>query len=77
MPLATHHTESSNQATILIMTGWENGGHVSKLTTADIDHARRMIESGAESVAGMARILKVGRNTLGRALRVDRVGEGD
>ena len=27
-----------------------------------------MIESGQESVAGMARILKVGRNTLGRAL---------
>jgi DNA invertase Pin-like site-specific DNA recombinase len=44
-------------------------GRKPKLTAADVDHARRMIESGAESVAGMARILKVGRNTLGRALR--------
>lgn len=43
-------------------------GRKPKLTAADVDHARRMIESGAESVAGMARILKVGRNTLGRAL---------
>jgi DNA invertase Pin-like site-specific DNA recombinase len=45
-------------------------GRKPKLTAADVDHARRMIESGAESVAGMARILKVGRNTLGRALRL-------
>ena len=44
-------------------------GRKPKLTAADVDHARRMIENGAESVAGMARILKVGRNTLGRALR--------
>lgn len=44
-------------------------GRKPKLTAADVDHARRMIESGAESVAGMARILKVGRNTLGRALK--------
>jgi DNA invertase Pin-like site-specific DNA recombinase len=51
-------------------------GRKPKLTAADVDHARRMIASGAESVAGMARILKVGRNTLGRALRVDRLGEG-
>jgi hypothetical protein len=43
-------------------------GRKPKLTAADVDHARRMIESGAESVVGMARILKVGRNTLGRAL---------
>lgn len=44
-------------------------GRKPKLTAADVDHARRMIESGTESVAGMARILKVGRNTLGRALK--------
>lgn len=45
-------------------------GRKPKLAAADVDHARRMIASGAESVAGMARILKVGRNTLGRALRL-------
>jgi len=44
-------------------------GRKRKLTAADVDHARRMIEAGEETVAGMARILKVGRNTLGRALR--------
>ena len=44
-------------------------GRKPKLTAADVDHARRMSASGAESVAGMARIMKVGRNTLGRALR--------
>ncbi len=44
-------------------------GRKPKLTPADVDHARRMIESGAETVSGMARILKVGRNTLGRALK--------
>ena len=44
-------------------------GRKRKLTGNDVAHARRMIESGEESVAGMARILKVGRNTLGRALR--------
>jgi DNA invertase Pin-like site-specific DNA recombinase len=44
-------------------------GRKRKLNAADVDHARRMIESGAESVAGLARILKVGRNTLGRALK--------
>lgn len=43
-------------------------GRKRKLTSADVDHARRMIASGEETVAGMARILKVGRNTLGRAL---------
>ncbi len=44
-------------------------GRKRKLTSNDVDHARRMIESGEETVAGMARILKVGRNTLGRALK--------
>lgn len=44
-------------------------GRRRKLTTADGDHARRMIDSREESVAGMARTLKVGRNTLGRALK--------
>jgi DNA invertase Pin-like site-specific DNA recombinase len=44
-------------------------GRKRKLTPNDVEHARRMIESGEQSVAGMARILKVGRNTLGRALR--------
>lgn len=43
-------------------------GRKPKLSPADIAHARRVIESGEETVAGMARILKVGRNTLGRAL---------
>jgi DNA invertase Pin-like site-specific DNA recombinase len=44
-------------------------GRRPKLTGNDIAHARRMIESGEQTVAGMARILKVGRNTLGRALK--------
>lgn len=44
-------------------------GRRHKLSTADVDHARRMIASGEETVIGMARILKVGRNTLGRALK--------
>lgn len=44
-------------------------GRKRKLTTIDVEHARRVIESGDETVAGMARILKVGRNTLGRALK--------
>lgn len=44
-------------------------GRKPKLTTPDVDHARRMIDSGEETVSGMARILKVGRNTLGRALK--------
>lgn len=44
-------------------------GRKRKLTPNDVAHARRMIESDEQSVAGMARILKVGRNTLGRALR--------
>lgn len=44
-------------------------GRKPKLTAADVDHALRMIESGAESVAGMSRILKVDRNTLRRVLR--------
>lgn len=39
-----------------------------KLTAADVAHARRMIDAGEETVADMARILKVGRNTLGRSL---------
>ena len=43
-------------------------GRRPKLTGADVDHARRAILRGEETVAGMARILKVGRNTLGRAL---------
>ena len=44
-------------------------GRRPKLTAADVDHARRTIASGEETVIGMARILKVGRNTLGRALK--------
>jgi DNA invertase Pin-like site-specific DNA recombinase len=44
-------------------------GRKRKLTTYDIEHARRIISAGEETVAGMARILKVGRNTLGRALK--------
>jgi DNA invertase Pin-like site-specific DNA recombinase len=44
-------------------------GRKRKLSAKDVDHARRAIESGEETVAGMARILKVGRNTLGRAIR--------
>lgn len=44
-------------------------GRRRKLTSNDIAHARRMIDSGEQSVIGMARILKVGRNTLGRALK--------
>ena len=43
-------------------------GRKRKLTPNDVAHARQVIESGEQSVAGMARILKVGRNTLGRAL---------
>ena len=45
-------------------------GRKRKLTPNDVAHARQAIESGEQSVAGMARILKVGRNTLGRALRL-------
>lgn len=45
-------------------------GRKRKLSPNDIAHARRMIENGEETVAGMARILKVGRNTLGRALKL-------
>lgn len=44
-------------------------GRRRKLTAADVTHARRLIDKGEESVAGMARILKVHRNTLGRALK--------
>ena len=44
-------------------------GRKPKLTMTDVAHARRTIDAGEETVAGMARILKVGRNTLGRALR--------
>lgn len=44
-------------------------GRKRKLSAADVDHARRVIDAGEETVTGMARILKVGRNTLGRALR--------
>lgn len=44
-------------------------GRKRKLSATDIEHARRSIALGEETVAGMARILKVGRNTLGRALR--------
>jgi DNA invertase Pin-like site-specific DNA recombinase len=44
-------------------------GRRRKLTAADVAHARRLIDSGEETVTGMARILKVGRNTLGRALK--------
>jgi DNA invertase Pin-like site-specific DNA recombinase len=43
-------------------------GRKRKLTSADVDHARRVIDAGEQTVTGMARILKVGRNTLGRAL---------
>ena len=39
-----------------------------KLTSAQIDHARRVIEDGQETVASMARTFKVHRSTLGRAL---------
>lgn len=44
-------------------------GRKRKLSATDIEHARRSIASGEQTVAGMARILKVGRNTLGRALK--------
>lgn len=44
-------------------------GRRPKLTSLDVDHARRTVASGEEKVAGMARILKVGRNTLGRAMK--------
>lgn len=44
-------------------------GRRRKLTAAEVDHARRLIDQGEESVAGMARILKVHRNTLGRAIK--------
>lgn len=44
-------------------------GRKRKLNTKDIEHARRLIDAGEETVVGMARILKVGRNTLGRALK--------
>ena len=43
-------------------------GRKPKLSYAQIKHARHMIDTGQEGVASMARILKVGRNTLGRAL---------
>lgn len=43
-------------------------GRKRKLNGNDVAHAKRLIANGEESVAGMARILKVGRNTLGRAL---------
>jgi DNA invertase Pin-like site-specific DNA recombinase len=38
------------------------------LTPKDVAKARRLIEAGEETVSGMAKSLKVGRNTLGRAL---------
>lgn len=43
-------------------------GRKRKLSPADVNHARRAIDAGEQTVSGMARILKVGRNTLGRAL---------
>lgn len=43
-------------------------GRKRKLTSTDIEHARRAIEAGEQTVTGMAAILKVSRNTLGRAL---------
>lgn len=43
-------------------------GRKRKLSSADVANARSKINAGEETVSGMAKILKVGRNTLGRAL---------
>ena len=43
-------------------------GRKRKLTSSDVEHARRAIDTGEQTVTGMSQILKVGRNTLGRAL---------
>lgn len=40
-----------------------------KLTATDVEHARDAIGAGEQTAIEMARILKVGRNTLGRALQ--------
>lgn len=48
------------------------GKHIGRppaLSDDQIAHARHAIESGDESISGMASILKVGRNTLSRALK--------
>lgn len=39
------------------------------LTTAQVEHARQMIEAGNETPSGMASLLGVGRATLWRALK--------
>jgi DNA invertase Pin-like site-specific DNA recombinase len=49
-------------------------GRKRKLSSADVAHARRAIDAGEQTVTGMSRILKVGRNTLGRALAQSRAG---
>lgn len=43
-------------------------GRKHKLSEADVDHALQTVVAGQQTVAGMAKLLGVGRNTLSRAL---------
>jgi len=45
------------------------GGRPRKLTIGQIDHARKLIEDGAETIASMARLFRCDKSTLWRALR--------
>ena len=49
--------------------GRENLGRPADLTPEKITHARQMIDSGQQSVTGMAKIIGVHRVTLHKALK--------
>jgi DNA invertase Pin-like site-specific DNA recombinase len=48
-------------------------GRPADLTPEKVDHARHMIESGEQSVSGMAKLLTVHRSTLHRGLKRQRL----
>jgi DNA invertase Pin-like site-specific DNA recombinase len=52
-------------------------GRPAKLTPEKVDHARRMIDSGEQSVTGMAKILEAHRVTLHKALKKQRAKGGN
>jgi DNA invertase Pin-like site-specific DNA recombinase len=52
-------------------------GRPAKLTPEKVDHARRVIDSGEQSVTGMAKILEAHRITLHKALKKQRAKRGN
>lgn len=44
-------------------------GHPTSLSREQVSHAKRQIASGEETIAGMASVLGVHRNTLRRAIQ--------